>query len=65
METNYILSVLKDNKEKYKNDGFNLLALFGSYSTNSQNADSDIDILYDVNSTFLEKFKGLVLLQKF
>jgi len=58
LETAYVISVLKDIKDKYKNDGFNVLALFGSYSTNSQKESSDIDILYDVNDTFLEKFKG-------
>ena len=64
MEATYILSILKELKTKYKDDGFNLLALFGSYSTNTQNDNSDIDILYDVDNNFLEKYKGFKSVSK-
>ena len=56
--------MLKELKVKYKDDGFNLLALFGSYSTNTQNDNSDIDILYDVDNNFLEKYKGFKSVSK-
>jgi len=64
LEATYILSILKELKTKYKDDGFNLLALFGSYSTNTQNDNSDIDILYDVDNNFLEKYKGFKSVSK-
>jgi len=38
--------------------GFNIIALFGSYATNSQTYSSDIDLLYEVDNTFLEKYRG-------
>jgi len=58
MSKEEILEQLKILKSKYSQDGFNILALFGSYSTNSQNKNSDIDVLYDVDSSFLNKYKG-------
>jgi len=58
MSKENILKQLKLLKEKYSQDGFNILALFGSYSTDTQNSNSDIDILYDVDSSFLDKYKG-------
>lgn len=58
METKFIIDTLKNLKPKYQQDGFNIIALFGSYATNSQNSSSDIDLLYDVDNSFLEKYKG-------
>ena len=58
METKILLDRLKSIKPKYQKDGFNIIALFGSYATNSQNNSSDIDLLYDVDNSFLEKYKG-------
>ncbi len=59
-----LLEDLHAFKEKYKNDGFNILALFGSYADDNQNLASDIDILYDVNDTFLEKYRGFRAVSK-
>jgi len=53
-----VIDTLKNLKPKYQQDGFNIIALFGSYATNSQNNSSDIDLLYDVDNFFLEKYKG-------
>lgn len=58
METKFVIDTLKNLKLKYQQDGFNIIALFGSYATNSQNSSSDIDLLYDVDTSFLEKYKG-------
>ncbi|MEW6551894.1 MAG: nucleotidyltransferase domain-containing protein [Campylobacterota bacterium] len=58
METKLVLERLKTIKSKYQQDGFNIIALFGSYATNSQNDTSDIDLLYDVDKSFLDKYKG-------
>ena len=40
------------------------IALFGSYATNSQNNSSDIDLLYEVDNSFLEKYKGFKSVSK-
>jgi len=58
METKFVIDVLKNIKPKYQEDGFNIIALFGSYATNSQADSSDIDLLYDADNSFLEKYKG-------
>jgi len=58
METKFVIDKLKNIKPKYLQDGFNIIALFGSYATNSQTYSSDIDLLYDVDNTFLEKYRG-------
>jgi uncharacterized protein len=52
METKFVIDTLKNLKPKYQQDGFNIIALFGSYATNSQNNSSDIDLLYDVDNFF-------------
>lgn len=64
MQREFILDTLKNIKSKYQKDGFNIIALFGSYATNSQNNSSDIDLLYEVDNTFLEKYKGFQSVSK-
>jgi len=64
MQREFILDTLKNIKSKYQKDGFNIIALFGSYATNSQNNSSDIDLLYEVDKTFLEKYKGFQSVSK-
>lgn len=64
METKYVIDRLKNIKPKYQQDGFNIIALFGSYATNSQTNSSDIDLLYDVDNSFLEKYKGFRSISK-
>ena len=58
MEREFIIEKLKNIKPKYQQEGFNIIALFGSYATNSQQDLSDIDILYDVDDAFLKKYVG-------
>jgi len=64
MEKELILDKLKNIKPKYQQEGFNIVALFGSYATDSQKDSSDIDLLYDVNEIFLEKYKGFRSISK-
>ena len=52
----YILQKLKELKPKYKNEGLEILGLFGSYAKNTATEESDIDILYTLDS---EKFYRL------
>ena len=42
MQREVVIDKLKSVKSKYQQDGFNIIALFGSYATNSQNNSSDI-----------------------
>ena len=59
-----ILEKLKELKAVYNQEGFIIEGLFGSYSSGEANEDSDIDILYDVETIFLEKYKGFVSVSK-
>ena len=51
-----ILSELKAIKPAYETDGFRILGIFGSASRGEITSLSDIDILYDVDSKFCEKY---------
>jgi predicted nucleotidyltransferase len=53
-----IITKLKELKLKYEADGFVILGLFGSYSRDEQNDNSDIDILIDTKKEFLDKYCG-------
>jgi len=64
MQREVVIDQLKSIKSKYQQDGFNIIALFGSYATNSQNNSSDIDLLYEVDNSFLEKYKGFKSVSK-
>ena len=64
MQREFVIDKLKSVKSKYQQDGFNIIALFGSYATNSQNNSSDIDLLYEVDNSFLEKYKGFKSVSK-
>ena len=64
MQREVVIDKLKSVKSKYQQDGFNIIALFGSYATNSQNNSSDIDLLYEVDNSFLEKYKGFKSVSK-
>ena len=64
MQREVVIDKFKSVKSKYQQDGFNIIALFGSYATNSQNNSSDIDLLYEVDNSFLEKYKGFKSVSK-
>ena len=49
IEKNEIISKLKELKPLYSQEGFIIKGLFGSYSTNNATAQSDIDILVDLD----------------
>ena len=54
-----ILLKLKEINPSYEKDGVKLLGLFGSYSRDEANENSDIDILIETTPLFLEKYQGL------
>jgi len=55
---NSILNSLKTLQDKYKKYGFLIVGVFGSYAREEESRTSDIDILYDVNEDFLQKYSG-------
>lgn len=59
----YILNHLKTNQEYYrKRFGVHFIGLFGSFSRGEETADSDIDILYEIEKDKkLSMFKYLKL----
>ena len=55
---NEIISLLKHAKQKYANEGFNIVGIFGSYARNEETKESDIDILYELNEKFITNHQG-------
>ncbi|RLC46170.1 MAG: nucleotidyltransferase [Candidatus Cloacimonadota bacterium] len=53
-----IIQRLKLIKSKLEKEGFIIEGIFGSYARNQANKDSDLDILYDVNNKFIERYGG-------
>ena len=56
MKKEYILNYLSDVKSKYQDEGFLIKALFGSYSRDEENSNSDVDILVEATPTFANKY---------
>ena len=55
-----ILNKLKTIKTELKNDGVNIIGVFGSYARGDFTENSDVDILYELDnpSEFAEKYNG-------
>ena len=53
-----IVSLLKHAKQKYADEGFNIVGIFGSYARNEAAKESDIDILYELDESFIKQHKG-------
>ena len=53
------LNELEKIKPELKKDGFEIIGLFGSASRDEMTEESDIDVLYDLEKSFLEMHKGL------
>ena len=54
-----MLNILKKNKEIFlKEDGFEIVGVFGSFAREDSTDSSDIDILYTINRKFLDKYGG-------
>ena len=56
MKKESILSYLSDVKSKYAGEGFLIKALFGSYSRDEANDDSDVDVLVEATPDFASKY---------
>ncbi len=55
-----ILSTIKSVKKKLQEDGFIIDGIFGSYARDEANANSDIDILYHLDESFYQRYKGFI-----
>ena len=56
--SNHILPLLKHAKQKYADEGFNIVGIFGSYARNEATKESDIDILYELDESFIRHYRG-------
>ena len=51
-----ILNYLSDIKDKYQEEGLQIKALFGSYSRNEADKNSDVDILVEATPKFASRY---------
>jgi len=56
MKRDIILNYLSSVKGKYQEEGLIIKALFGSYSREEANSNSDIDVLIEVTPKFAKKY---------
>jgi len=55
-----VLSTIRVLKEKLQDDGFIIDGIFGSYARSEENKNSDLDILYHLDESFYEKYRGFI-----
>lgn len=56
LQKNEILEKLKLSREKYASEGFIIKGLFGSYSRDEADENSDIDVLVEATPHFASKY---------
>ena len=56
MNKESILNYLTSVKSKYKNEGFLIKALFGSYSRDEADVNSDVDVLVEATPEFASRY---------
>jgi len=59
-----LIEYLRELKQELLEDGFIIEGVFGSYARDEANESSDIDILYSINSDFLNKYSGFIAFKK-
>jgi len=59
-----LLAKIKIEKKKLLKEGFKIIGVFGSYATNTQTKESDIDLLYDIEPKFIKKYSGFEAFSK-
>ncbi len=60
----HIFDKVKSLKSSLKNDGFIIDGIFGSYARGDYTKDSDVDILYHLDSLFFQKYSGFIGFKK-
>jgi predicted nucleotidyltransferase len=66
MKKEEILNKVRDINKKYRNSGFKIVVLFGSYARGEEDAFSDIDLAYEINHEIFFKdnaFKKLLTIE--
>ena len=58
MDRNGIIKVLNLLNDKYKNEGFKLVSLFGSYARGTEDEFSDIDLTYEIDHNVFYRNDG-------
>jgi hypothetical protein len=58
LEQAQLIAKLKIIKRKYEPEGLIIIGFFGSYARGEQNTNSDIDILYELKDSAIEKYPG-------
>ena len=58
LERDEILQTLKLMQSQFEDDGVKILGIFGSYARNEATEDSDVDVLIETTSSFLNKYSG-------
>ncbi len=53
-----LMMLLQNAKQKYAEEGFNIVGIFGSYARDEATEESDIDILYELNDVFIKSHEG-------
>ncbi len=53
-----LMILLQNAKQKYAEEGFNIVGIFGSYARDEATEKSDIDILYELNDVFIKSHEG-------
>ena len=61
MTENSIYLKLKKIKPNYLKDGFEILGIFGSFSSSEEKPDSDLDILYRTKDELEETYPGWLI----
>ena len=53
-----MMAALRSLKARYLEEGFLIEGVFGSYARGDYHEASDVDILYRLNETFLQRYQG-------
>ena len=51
-------------KKKYEKIGFKMIGVFGSYARGNQTPQSDLDIVYEVDASFVKHYSGWASISK-
>ena len=51
-------------KKRYEKIGFKIVGILGSYARESESSESDLDIAYEVDTTFVQKYSGWASITK-
>ncbi len=59
-----IFETLKQNKDRFLDDGIKIVGLFGSFSRDNADASSDVDVMIETTTLFHKRYKGLKAIVK-